>query len=316
MTVTATATGTGTGTGVTPTHTAGAHEKHWCCVACLRTHAAEVVTSGSGALRCPIDTCSDGEHGHVLPETVIRHLLNPAQQQQLVRNSVRGIIPMIRCPACGAENDRGAAVDNVRALVHCPERTCRAQFCAGCGLRPGDCTCGGRQPTARPVASAPPPDGECAPAAGPARPPTPTTIGGRIWGWFQARFTATPARSATTTAANSSTPKPSAPPAASESSSEQALRDLMARQGWRACPCGQAIERTAGCNHMKHPSCQYAIRNGRTESTTHFCYCCGTELDRGGRHEYTGTVGSGRLHFPSGLFQACHLQPGTTATTT
>jgi hypothetical protein len=67
------------------------------------------------------------------------------------------------------------------------------------------------------------------------------------------------------------------------------------------CPCGEVIERSAGCNHMQHPRCPRALRNGTGGGTTHFCFCCFTELDPNRTtHDLAGT-----LHLAAGFFQPC-----------
>jgi hypothetical protein len=76
-------------------------------------------------------------------------------------------------------------------------------------------------------------------------------------------------------------------------------RAILAGQFCR-CPCGEAIDRSGGCNHMKHyaPGCSLAVRLGLAR--TDFCFCCGCELESSGRHEKA----TGVLHLPN-FFRPC-----------
>jgi hypothetical protein len=101
--------------------------------------------------------------------------------------------------------------------------------------------------------------------------------------------------------------------AAAAAATDSVVHAMAKREGWRACLCGAIVEKVGGCNHMKHAPCPAAQRAGRAGGMSHFCYCCGTELDSGGRHEVAGTpagsVGTGASHFPNGLFSPCNVRP-------
>jgi len=78
---------------------------------------------------------------------------------------------------------------------------------------------------------------------------------------------------------------------------EEKFQQLIKKEQWQKCPrCGATIAKTGGCNHMKHQNCP-----GYGMKTTHFCYCCSQQLTTSGRQE----IGSGRSHFPSGVFCDC-----------
>jgi hypothetical protein len=84
--------------------------------------------------------------------------------------------------------------------------------------------------------------------------------------------------------------------------------DQMDREGNARCPCGVWVQKTGGCNHMKHTDCPTAVRRGLPEKRCHFCYCCFTELQPNGRNE----LATGALHFPRGVFEPCgHPRPVT-----
>jgi hypothetical protein len=76
-------------------------------------------------------------------------------------------------------------------------------------------------------------------------------------------------------------------------------RAILAGQFCR-CPCGEAIDKAGGCNHMKHyaPGCSLAARLGLAR--TDFCFCCGCELGDSGRNEKA----TGNLHLPN-FFETC-----------
>ena len=110
---------------------------------------------------------------------------------------------------------------------------------------------------------------------------------------------------------------------------EAASNALAVKEGWQRCPgCTALVEKTTGCNHMKHKGCPLnalseEIRrhlagggsgsqqsaasvliglvsgNSGSAVTTHFCYCCG-ELLLEHCEEVDGTV-----HFPNGVFNNC-----------
>jgi hypothetical protein len=85
---------------------------------------------------------------------------------------------------------------------------------------------------------------------------------------------------------------------------DAATRDFLNRErgGGRInitrCPCGEAIEKVDGCNHMKHSSGCGLGEGG----ITHFCAVCGGELRRDGRTDAEHPNG---VHFLNGLFETC-----------
>jgi hypothetical protein len=97
--------------------------------------------------------------------------------------------------------------------------------------------------------------------------------------------------------------------AAAVDAADAATRDFLNRErgGGRInitrCPCGEAIEKVDGCNHMKHSS---GCGLGREGGITHFCAVCGGELRRDGRTDAEHPNG---VHFPNGLFETCGRAP-------
>jgi hypothetical protein len=93
--------------------------------------------------------------------------------------------------------------------------------------------------------------------------------------------------------------------AARQQEEAQTRRALIAEGSFTRCPCGTIVQRSTGCNHMKHVGCSLARVNIRLDGTTHFCFVCGRELRSDGRTD-NATGGS---HFPNGVFSTCGRSP-------
>ena len=77
------------------------------------------------------------------------------------------------------------------------------------------------------------------------------------------------------------------------------LLEAIESGSWAECPtCQGMMEKTEGCNHMKHIKCP-----GNEDEITHFCYLCNTRL----HPESLGEYDSGETHWisPNGVYDNC-----------